>query len=274
MSQFQRAANVSREVTSLLPEKIAQYALGKNLGGSFRVVSVADSITTTKGGKQNYGIVIAMSDGIADLTSWDAGAHQEWLRLASHGKGAMVHIQGMSCTKRSPLVQGFANGEWVFNVNKDTYKVDVLNGVEDHNIPVNGKVPPSWLRQAAPAVPSSPSSWSNASQPTMGGGGTGPCCSAPHHVTCRSTGNPHTAVCVTCRLPIDLSQPYCSQQTNRAKCSAQIQSTPQSPFRVVLDRKREKEKEEDDNDGPPPKVLQFGGVDDKDNGGDDEGTLA
>ena len=60
MSQFQRAANVSREVTSLLPEKIAQYALGKNLGGSFRVVSVADSITTTKGGKQNYGIVIAM----------------------------------------------------------------------------------------------------------------------------------------------------------------------------------------------------------------------
>ena len=127
MSQFQRAANVSREVTSLLPEKIAQYALGKNLGGSFRVVSVADSITTTKGGKQNYGIVIAMSDGIADLTSWDAGAHLEWLRLASHGKGAMVHIQGMSCTKRSPLVQGFANGEWVFNVNKDTYKVDVLH---------------------------------------------------------------------------------------------------------------------------------------------------
>ena len=145
MSQFQRAVNVSREVTGLLPEKIAQYALGKNLGGSFRVVSVADSITTTKGGKQNYGIVIAMSDGIADLTSWDAGAHQEWLRLASHGKGAMVHIQGMSCTKRSPLVQGFANGEWVFNVNKDTYKVDVLHGLEDNSIPVNGKVPPSWL---------------------------------------------------------------------------------------------------------------------------------
>ena len=49
---------------------------------------------------------------------------------------------------------------------------------------------------------------------------------------------------------------------------------PQSPFREILNRKREKENEDDDVDGPPPKVLQFGGVDDKDNGGDDEGTLA
>ena len=249
MSQFQRASKVAKDITSL--SDLSVYAGLKNLGGTFRIVWAEDEVFT-KGtsGKAVFSVILGMSDGIADLSCWDPTVHSDWTRY----QGAIVSIQGMSCTKRSATFTGFGLGEWILNINKGSYKIDVLQGLEDTSIPLNGRVPPAWLRPVSTGVPPSPMSRS-ASVATMGGGGA--CCSAPNDPTCKATGFPHRAICVVCRLPINPAEPYCSKQTNRAMCSAQ--AIP--PFREILEKKREKEMDDDENQEPPPKVLKFGSMD-------------
>ena len=250
MSQFQRASQGAKEITSLTDVSI--YGGLKNLGGTFRIVWTEEEVFTKgKAGKAVFSVILGMADGIADLSCWDPAVHGDWTRF----QGAIVSIQGMSCTKRNPTVTGFALGEWILNINKDSYKINVFNGVENTSIPVNGRVPPSWLRPVSASVPPSPSSRS-ASIATVGGGGA--CCSAPHDPTCKATGNLHRAICVTCRMVINPVEPYCSKQVNRAMCSAQATVVTQSPFREVLDKKREKETDvEDEIQEPPAKVLDF-----------------
>lgn len=273
MSQFDRkATKEAMQVTSLAPD-IAKYADQKALSALCRLAWVQPNVNPTKKSKANgvFSAVIAMTDGVADVSVWDPEVISMWLKNV----GSIVMITGMSCSRRGPKSSDFAHapGEWCFNVNKGCYTITVMKNTDDTMIPINGTVPDEWLRpkDVAPkdVVPYSGSqrSFSGLTIP-----GTEGCCDAPFDITCKATGLPHQAVCTVCRMIINVKQPFCSKRTDGGKCSTRAEETSPaiSPFKEfdakmeVMGhvRQRFSVPGNEDHEGiPAPKFMKFSDAD-------------
>ena len=253
MNQFNRKGGpkTATLITSLAPD-IAKYADQKALTMTCRLGYVQEQVHATKKSRANgvFSAVIVGTDGVADLSVWDPDVIAEWQSAV----GSMVTITGMSCSRYGAGSEkfAFAPGDWCFNVNKGCYTITVLKGIDDKAIPVNGKVPDSWLRPMSTATPDHRDR-SN-SQLSVTNSNVG-CCDAPGDRTCKTTGKPHQAVCTVCRMIIKKDQPYCSKQDGE-RCAVQVGPTPPaSPFKEFEGCLSSKDY---DYEGvPPPKVMKF-----------------
>lgn len=249
MSQFQRKSREATQVTTLMD--LSQYKDLRNLLLTCRLGWVEEAANPAKKSKAGsvFSAVLILHDGIADLSVWDPEMIREWQKFV----GLIVHIEGMSCSKRRPGSENFASapGEYAFHVNKGQYTISVMKAMDLPEIPHNGKVPPMWLRSSSGCTPSD-SVWTPVKKAGAGAG----CCDAPNDITCRATGLRHRAICVVCRIAIDPNQPFCSKSVDGEKCKAYAQQTaPASPFREVdtKDAKRGRP----DADLPSPKILKM-----------------
>jgi len=170
-----------------------------------------------------FNVVIADTNGLADLTFFDVKMHQTLRSLECK----CVTIKGLSCKPKdaSGITYGVSrspnhllgNDKTVISECEDNTSIPGASDVDD--IPDGWKMDEAVKAELLLKIGSSPNprSLSNMTQgssqgPKQGLPG-GPCCSVPHGEICKKTGEKHAlnhVLCAVCRTEIMPGEPFCA----------------------------------------------------------------